>query len=212
MTSNQAIFCDDARGSSTMEVMGYSILPADLPPQSMVTEVKKSLRTRPKEASGPVMYGRGDHDACESFLRFGIQGNDFTRKVEEVTGRPAFLLHQGPVIVHSSDRLNWGINAAHPCRNGLSVFRALSDTIEDRVTTLKLYPISHHLTSTEFAQERRTPRSFDLRSNEVLFVRGAVKMVISLPAGGSFVWQGFSEHPWGLDTSSAREAFAFMKI
>jgi hypothetical protein len=37
-------------------------------------------------------------------------------------------------------------------------------------------------------------------------------MVISLPAGGSFVWEGFSKDPWGMDTSSAREAFAFMKI
>ena len=136
----------------------------------------------------------------------------FTRKIEEVIGRPAFLLHQGPVIVHSPDfPTNWAIKAAHPVRNGVvSVFRTLSDNPEDRVT-LKLYPISHHLSSTEFAQERGTSRSFDLRSNEVLFVRGALKMEISLPAGGFLVWQGFSKEPWGMDPS-AREAFAFMRI
>jgi hypothetical protein len=129
-----------------------------------------------------------------------------------VIGRPAFLLHQGPVIVHLSILpTNWGINAAHPVRNGVSVFRTLSGDLEDRVTTLKLYPISHHLSSAEFAQERGTPRTFNLRSNEVLFVRGALKMEISLPAGGFLAWQGFSEDPWGMDPS-APEAFAFMKI
>jgi hypothetical protein len=132
----------------------------------------------------------------------------FTRKIEEVIGRPAFLLHQGPVIVHSPDLpTNWGINAAHPVRNGVSVFRTLSG---DSVT-LKLYPISHHLSSTEFAQGKGTPRSFNLTSNEVLFVRGALKMEISLPAGGFLAWQGFSEDPWGIDPS-APEAFAFMRI
>ncbi|OGE46819.1 hypothetical protein PENARI_c063G03720, partial [Penicillium arizonense] len=114
-------------GYSAMEDMGYSMLPADSPPENMATEVERSLRSRPNEVSGPIMYGRGDHDACENFLRFGLQGSEFTRKVEEVIGRPAFLLHQGPVIVHSSDRpTSWGINAAHPCRDGVSVFRTLS--------------------------------------------------------------------------------------
>lgn len=136
----------------------------------------------------------------------------FNKKVNEVVGRPAFLLHQGPVIVHSPDLPSmWGINAAHPCRNGVSVFRTLSGNLEHSVTTLKLYPLSHHVSSTEFAQERGTPRTFKLRSNEVLFVQGAIKIEMSLPAGGSFVWQGFSEVPWGLDPA-AFEAPAFMKI
>ncbi|KAJ5051144.1 hypothetical protein NUH16_011054 [Penicillium rubens] len=197
---------------SAMEVMGYSKLQAGSPPDSMVREVERSLRSRPNEVSETVTYGRGDHDACESFLRFGFQDHDFTRKIEEVIGRPAFLLHQGPVIVHSPDfPTNWAIKAAHPVRNGVSVFRTLSGNLEDRVTILKLYPVSHHLSSTEFAQERGTPISFYLRSNEVLFVRGALKMEIKLPAGGFLVWQGFSKEPWGMDPS-AREAFAFMRI
>ena len=79
------------------------------------------------------------------------------------------------------------------------------------MATLKLYPISHHLSSTEFAQERGTSRYFNLRPNEVLFVRGGVKMEISLPAEAFLVWQGFSEDPWGMDPS-APEAFAFMRI
>ncbi|CAP87183.1 hypothetical protein BAC82546-Penicillium chrysogenum [Penicillium rubens Wisconsin 54-1255] len=208
MTSTQDMSFDHTIPYSAMEVMGYSKLQASSPPESMVREVERSLRSRPNEVSETVTYGRGDHDACESFLRFGIQDHDFTRKIEEVIGRPAFLLHQGPVIVHSPDLpTNWGINAAHPVRNGVSVFRTLSG---DRVT-LKLYPISHHLSSTEFAQGKGTPRSFNLTSNEVLFVRGALKMEISLPAGGFLVWQGFSEDPWGIDPS-APEAFAFMRI
>ncbi|KAJ5277567.1 hypothetical protein N7534_003635 [Penicillium rubens] len=212
MSSTQDMSFDHTIPYSAMEVMGYSKLQASSPPESMVREVERSLRSRPNEVSETVTYGRGDHEACESFLRFGIQDNDFTRKIEEVIGRPAFLLHQGPVIVHSPDfPTNWAIKAAHPVRNGVSVFRTLSGNLEDRVTILKLYPVSHHLSSTEFAQERGTPISFYLRSNEVLFVRGALKMEISLPAGGFIVWQGFSKEPWGMDPS-AREAFAFMRI
>ncbi|CAG8875815.1 unnamed protein product [Penicillium salamii] len=212
MRSTQGTSYNDNFQYSAMEVMGYTKVQASAPPQELVTEVEKSLRSRPNVVSGSVTYGRGDHDACESYLKFGIQDGDFTRKIEEVIGRPAFLLHQGPVVVHSSNLpTNWGINAAHPVRNGVSVFRTLSGDLEDRVTTLKLYPISHHLSSAEFAQERGTPRTFHLRSNEVLFVRGALKMEISLPAGGFLAWQGFSEDPWGMDTS-APEAFAFMKI
>ncbi|KAJ6119045.1 hypothetical protein N7471_012996 [Penicillium samsonianum] len=212
MTSTQGMSYNDNLQYSAMEILGYAKIQTGAPPQKLVTEVERSLRSGPNVVSGPVTYGRGDHDACESYLKFGIQDGDFTRKIEEVIGRPAFLLHQGPVIVHSSILpTNWGINAAHPVRNGVSVFRVLSGNLEDRVATLKLYPISHHLSSAEFAQERGTSRSFDLRSDVVLFVRGGVKMEISLPAGAFLVWQGYSEDPWGMDPS-APEAFAFMRI
>ncbi|CAG8086370.1 unnamed protein product [Penicillium nalgiovense] len=211
MSSIQGMLFDHTIPHSAMEVMGYSKLRAGLPPEDLVREVEGSLWPRSNVVSGPITYGRGDHDACERFLRFGIQDHEFTKKIQEVIGRPAFLVHQGPVIVHSPDLpTNWGINAAHPVRNGVSVFRTLSGNLEDRVT-LKLYPISHHLSSTEFAQQQGTPRSFNLISNEVLFVRGALKMEIALPVGGFLVWQGFSKDPWGIDPS-APEAFAFMRI
>ncbi|CAG7965995.1 unnamed protein product [Penicillium salamii] len=212
MTSTQGMSYNDNLQYSAMEILGYAKIQTGAPPQKLVSEVERSLRSQPNVVSGPVTYGRGDHDACESYLKFGIQDGDFTRKIEEVIGRPAFPLHQGPVIVHSSNLpTNWGINAAHPVRNGVSVFRVLSGNLEDRVATLKLYPISHHLSSAEFAQERGTSRSFNLRSDVVLFVRGGVKMEISLPAGAFLVWQGYSEVPWGMDPS-APEAFAFMRI
>ncbi|OKP06825.1 hypothetical protein PENSUB_6192 [Penicillium subrubescens] len=133
--------------------------------------------------------------------------------IEEVIGEPAFFVHQGPIIIHSSDHpTDLGIGAAHPSRHGISVFRALSSNPEDISATLKLYPTSHHLSSTEFARLGGAMKSFDLRSKEILFVRGAVKMEISLPAGGSLVWKGFSEDPWGSDLPSSSEAFAFMRI
>lgn len=121
------------------------------------------------------------------------------------------MLQQGPVIVQSPDlSTDWGTSAAHPSRNGVSVFRNLSNSQEEEAT-LKLYPSSHHLSRTEFEQEHGTPRLFKLRSDEILFVRGGIKMQMSLPAGGCLVWQGFSAEPWGLDPSSS-EAFAFMRI
>lgn len=126
-------------------------------------------------------------------------------------GTPAFLLQQGPVIILSPERsIAWGPNAAHPTRGGVSVFRTLSNE-PDRFVTLALYSTSHHLSSTEFVHGEGAPRELKLRSNEILVVQGALRMEISLPAGGSLVWQGFSESPWGLDPSSA-EAFPFMRI
>jgi hypothetical protein len=61
---------------SVKEIMGYTKIQTDAPPQELVTEVERSLRSRPNVVSGPITYGRGDHDACESYLKFGIQDGD----------------------------------------------------------------------------------------------------------------------------------------
>ncbi|CAG8000450.1 unnamed protein product, partial [Penicillium salamii] len=98
MTSAQGMSYSDNFQYSAMEVMGYTKVQAGAPPRELVTKVEKSLRSRPNVVSGSAMYERGDHDACESYLKFGIQDDDFTRKIEEVIGRPDFLLHQGPVV------------------------------------------------------------------------------------------------------------------
>jgi hypothetical protein len=135
------------------------------------------------------------------------------RKIAEVIGSPAFFVHQGPVIVHASDRAtNLGTRAAHPSRVGISIFRALPSHPNDIVATLlKLYPSSHHISSTEFAGAEHATRSFNLRSNTILFVQGSLKMELSQPAGGYLVWQGFSARPWVSDPASS-EAFDFMRI
>lgn len=59
-----------------MEVVGYTKLQTTAPPQDMATEVERSFRSRPILVSGPVTYGRGDHDACESYLKFGIEDGE----------------------------------------------------------------------------------------------------------------------------------------
>ncbi|KAJ5244980.1 hypothetical protein N7489_005076 [Penicillium chrysogenum] len=77
MSSIQGMSFEDTIPYSATEVMGYSKLQAGSPPESMVREVVRSLRSRPNEVSEPVTYGRGDHDASESFLRFEIQDHDW---------------------------------------------------------------------------------------------------------------------------------------
>ncbi|OKO93205.1 hypothetical protein PENSUB_12268 [Penicillium subrubescens] len=72
--------------------------------------------------------------------------------------------------------------------------------------------MSHHFSSTKCERLGGATESFNLRSIDILFVRGELNIEISLPAGGSLVWKGFSEDPWGTDVPSASEAFAFMKI
>lgn len=51
-----------------MEVMGYIKLQTGSPPEEMITEVERSLRSRPNVVSGPVTYGRS-----KNYLKFGIQ-------------------------------------------------------------------------------------------------------------------------------------------
>lgn len=50
-----------------------------------------------------------------------------------------------------------------------------------------------------------------LRPNEILFVKGSVRMEIEVPVGGSFVWQGNSGEPMGLDMLGP-EVFEFMAV
>lgn len=59
-----------------MEVLGYSKLQADSPPEAMVKEVERSFRSEQNQVDGHLVYGGGDHDACESLLKFGIQESD----------------------------------------------------------------------------------------------------------------------------------------
>lgn len=59
-----------------MDVMGYSKLQAESPPESMVKEVERAFRLEPYQVDGHLVYGGGDPDACESFLQFGIQESD----------------------------------------------------------------------------------------------------------------------------------------
>ena len=83
---------------SAMEVMGYTKVQAGAPPGELVTKVEKSLRSRPNVVSGSAMYGRGDHDACESYLKFGIQDDDVCSSTR---GRYAELTS---MEVHQKDR------------------------------------------------------------------------------------------------------------
>lgn len=98
MTSTQDMSFDHTIPYSAMEVMGYSKLQASSPPESMVREVERSLRSRPNEVSETVTYGRGDHDACESFLRFGIQDHDVCLSIQWSIYRTKIM------EVHQEDR------------------------------------------------------------------------------------------------------------
>ncbi|CAI7596927.1 unnamed protein product [Penicillium manginii] len=193
MATPQCKFHGDSQDGA-MEFLGYSTLQARLAPLSTVTTVTRSLRQRPSVTDGYVLYGRGDRKACEEFLEYGIDGSD-----------------AGPVIIHAPEAIaTWGLNAAHPTRRGVSIFRTLSSE-SDKYISMTLYPASHHLSTQEFFNGETAPRELQLRPHEILVVQGALGMEVSLPIGGWLVWQGHSELPWGLDPASS-DAFPFMRI
>ncbi|KXG46488.1 uncharacterized protein PGRI_053440 [Penicillium griseofulvum] len=128
-----------------------------------------------------------------------------TRKINEAIGEVDFLVRQGPVIVLSlKDHSTWGTRLAHPTRHAVSAFRDLSNVDETRVTFM-LYP--QDLPKDAMLEARPVMRK--LQPNEILFVKGPVRMRIEVPAKGSFVWQGNSGKPMGLDMFGP-EVFEFM--
>ncbi|OQE62064.1 hypothetical protein PENNAL_c0273G02691, partial [Penicillium nalgiovense] len=54
MTSTWGMSYNDSFQYSAMEVMGYATIQTGAPPQQLVTEVERSLRSRPNVVSGPV--------------------------------------------------------------------------------------------------------------------------------------------------------------
>ncbi|KAJ6174495.1 hypothetical protein N7485_005232 [Penicillium canescens] len=168
----------------------------------------RSLYLRPRVEKGIVVYGRSDANTCRRFLRCGAEESDaFSRKINEAIGEVDSLLRRGPVIVLSLEgHSTWGTRLAHPSRNAVSVFRDLSENDETRVT-FKLYPPD---LSREATRETR-PVVRKLRPNEILFVKGSVRMGIEAPTGGSFVWLGNSGDPMASDMLGP-EVFEFMAI
>ncbi|KAJ5852781.1 uncharacterized protein N7529_012166 [Penicillium soppii] len=135
MTSTQGMSFGDTIQYSARGVMGCTRLQTGAPPEEMVPEVERSLWSRPNVVSG-LFTMMICVLQCLAGRYTELKLWNFTQKIETVIGRPAFILHQCPIIVHSSDLpTNWEISAAHPVRNGVSVFRTLSGNLEDRVTT-----------------------------------------------------------------------------
>ncbi|KAJ5153980.1 uncharacterized protein N7500_009419, partial [Penicillium coprophilum] len=119
---------------------------------------------------------RGDTNIYTRFLRRRTKESDiFTRKIKEAIGEVRFPYRQGPIIV--------GTRLAYLSRPTVSIFRDLSNIDEARVTFM-LYP--QDLTKEETRENQPVKRK--LRPNEILFVKGSVRIEIEVPARGSFIW------------------------
>ena len=127
------------------------------------------------------------------------------KKITEAIGSVDFLIRQGPIIVLSNKQYSMQ-GSAHPTREAVSIFRDMADTDKTRVT-FSFYPQYRP------PEETSTTPPFvrALQSNEILFVKGSVRIRIEVPPGGSFVWQGNSGEPMGNDIKSPG-IFPFMKI
>ncbi|KAJ5473993.1 hypothetical protein N7475_003559 [Penicillium sp. IBT 31633x] len=190
---------------SEMEITGFVVFSASSDGASINFEVRRSLNLWPKSEKGPFVYGRGDAAICERFLRCGAE-DAFDGKIKEAIGEVGFICRQGPVIVASSETHSWGTRLAHPSRDAVSAFRDLSNIGETRAT-FRLYP--QDIPKSEMQETQPVMRK--LRRNEILYVKGSVRMEIEVPAEGSFVWQGNSGEPMGRDMLGL-EVFEFMAL
>ena len=134
----------------------------------------------------------------------------FYRKVHEAIREVPFKIRQGPVIVSVGSSTAWNYRLAHPSREAVSIFRSLSNTVEEKVL-FKIYRSSQGLTREELENLGNTPDCVSLEQNEILFVKGDVWMDIVVPSRGSFVWQGNSGNAMGFDMLSPA-LFPFVDI
>ncbi|KAJ6093709.1 hypothetical protein N7499_003040 [Penicillium canescens] len=176
------------------QITGYVVFSASSDGTEIKSAVMRSLYLRPRVEKGIVVYGRSDANTCRRFLRCGAEESDaFSRKINEAIGEVDSLLRRGPVIVLSLEgHSTWGTRLAHPSRNA-SHFQAIPPDL-----------------SREATRETR-PVVRKLRPNEILFVKGSVRMGIEAPTGGSFVWLGNSGDPMASDMLGP-EVFEFMAI
>lgn len=135
---------------------------------------------------------------------------EFDRKVNEAIREVPFKIRQGPVIVSVGSSTAWTHRLAHPSREAVSIFRSLSNTVEEKVL-FKIYRSSQGLTREELEDLGNPPDCVSLEQNEILFVKGDVWMDIDVPKRGSFVWQGNSGNAMGFDMLSPA-VFPFVDI
>jgi hypothetical protein len=67
---------EDHQLSLAMEITGFVVFSASSSSVSLsnaITEVKQSLNSDPRIERGPLLYGRGNLEACERFLRCGTE-------------------------------------------------------------------------------------------------------------------------------------------
>lgn len=134
----------------------------------------------------------------------------FDRKVHEAIREVPFEIRQGPVIVSVESSTAWTYRLAHPSRGAVSIFRSLSNTVEEKVL-FKIYRSSQGLTREELEILGNTPDCVSLERNKILFVKGDVWMDIVIPDKGSFVWQGNGGNAMGIDILSPA-CFPFIDI
>lgn len=143
-------------------------------------------------------------------FEFELTTSKFEQKVNEAIREVPFEIRQGPVIVSVGSSTAWTYRLAHPSRQAVSIFRSLSNTVEEKVL-FKIYRSSQGLTREELEILGITPDCVGLGRNEILFVKGDVWMDIVVPEEGSFIWQGNSGNAMGFDMLSPA-LFPFVDI
>lgn len=56
-----------------MEVLGYTVINAGIPPEAMIEDVLRSVRQPSNTAERPLLYSRGGKEECERFLQFSSE-------------------------------------------------------------------------------------------------------------------------------------------
>ncbi|KAJ6126421.1 hypothetical protein N7523_002033 [Penicillium sp. IBT 18751x] len=207
-TAQNRLDCRGKQYAGGMEGTGCVVLSASSGGADIGAEVKRSLYSGSKVENSHLVYGRGNPKTCKRFLQYGTEEtNAFSEKIKEAIGEVVSLVRQGPVIVLSTrNHVGWGTRLAHPSHGAVSAFRDLSQNEETKVI-FKLYP--PNLPKDEIHETQ--PGARKLQPNQILFVKGSVRMEIEIPSEGGFVWQGNSDGPMGVDMLGS-EVFEFMMI
>jgi hypothetical protein len=91
------------------------------------------------------------------------------------------------------------LRRAHPCSDGISIWRPLGDKVGPENGMFKVYPGSHSIESEEeLRNSELRAEEIHLRGDEILITAGGLWIEYNQSKGGILMWMGYSKDIVGL--------------
>ncbi|GFF89668.1 hypothetical protein IFM61392_00848 [Aspergillus lentulus] len=194
---------------SKMEERGYYLVNSNPEPSNDQVEViedsvgKNELYGDPQAGTLPTKYfnweihGQETKRLWKTFMDIGINLDvNFLSHFENVGS----TFQQGPIIVRFvPNTAAASLKRSHPCRDGLSIWRPIRNSLGPENGMFKVYPGSHHVGTEE--ELRRSGIKADevrVRADQVLFTHGGLWIETLGSGGGALMWMGVSTDLVGL--------------
>ncbi|KAF4207295.1 hypothetical protein CNMCM8927_003569 [Aspergillus lentulus] len=219
MTNNHSSYVDFLEGDvittefNKMEDKGYYLLNSNPKPSEQEVEAiedsvgKNELRGDFQSDTVPTKYFSWEQyrkeirpeikELWKKFMGIGINLDvNLLSRFENVGD----TFQQGPIVVRFiPNSAAASLKRSHPCRDGLSIWRPIRNSLGPENGMFKVYPGSHHVeTIGELQSSGIKPVEVWVRADQVLFTHGGLWIETLGSGGGTLMWMGVSTHLVGL--------------